>query len=38
MGINVDPKTKEGQANLAELSEYSHRFNADQDESQFRYK
>lgn len=38
MGINVDPNSVEGKKNLAELSEYSARFNADQDESQYRYK
>lgn len=38
MGINVDPKTREGQQNLKELSEYSARFNADQDETAFRYR
>lgn len=38
MGINVDPKTKDGQKNLKELSEYSSRFNADQDESSYRYR
>lgn len=38
MGINVDPNSAEGQKNLSELSEYSGRFNADQDESQYRYK
>lgn len=38
LGINVDPKTKEGQQNLKELSEYSGRFNADQDESHFKYR
>ncbi len=38
MNINVDPNTVEGKKNLAELSEYSARFNADQDESQYRYK
>jgi hypothetical protein len=38
MGINVDPQTKEGKQNLAELSEYSARFNADVDESQYRYR
>lgn len=38
MGINVDANTPEGKKNLAELSEYSARFNADQDESQYRYK
>lgn len=38
MGINVDPNSVEGKKNLAELSDYSARFNADQDESQFRYR
>lgn len=38
MGINVDPNTKEGQANLKELDEYSARFNADVDESQYKYR
>lgn len=38
MGINVDPSTPQGKKNLEELSEYSARFNADQDESQFRYR
>jgi 3-oxoacyl-ACP reductase-like protein len=38
MGINVDPNNAEGKKNLEELSEYSARFNADQDESQFRYQ
>lgn len=38
MNINVDPSTPDGKKNLAELSEYSARFNADQDETQFRYK
>jgi len=38
MGINVDPKTREGQQNLRELSDYSARFNADQDETAFRYR
>lgn len=38
MGINVDPNTKEGQANLAELEESTIRFNADADESMYKYK
>lgn len=38
MGINVDPKTKDGQRNLKELSEYSARFNADADESASKYR
>jgi hypothetical protein len=38
MGVNIDPKTKEGRLALAELSEYSARFNADQDESMYRYR
>jgi 3-oxoacyl-ACP reductase-like protein len=38
MGINVDPNSAEGKKNLEELSEYSARFNADQDESQYRYQ
>lgn len=38
LGINVDAKTPEGKKNLAELDEYSGRFNADADESHFRYK
>ena len=38
MGINVDPKTKDGQANLKELDEYSARFNADVDETQYKYR
>lgn len=38
MGINVDPNSVEGKRNLAELSEYSARFNADQDETQYRYR
>lgn len=38
MGIPVDPATPEGKKNLAELNEYSARFNADQDETQYRYK
>jgi hypothetical protein len=38
MGINVDPKTVEGKRNLAELNNYSTRFNADVDESHVRYR
>lgn len=38
MGINVDPNTKDGQANLKELDEYSARYNADADESQYKYR
>lgn len=38
LGVNVDASTPEGKKNLAELNEYSARFNADQDEQQFRYK
>lgn len=38
MGISVDPNTPEGKKNLAELSEYSARFNADQDEAAYRYR
>ncbi len=38
MGINVDPTTKDGQANLKELDEYSARFNADVDETQYKYR
>lgn len=38
MGINVDPNNADGKKNLAELSEYSARFNADQDETMYRYK
>ena len=38
LGINVDAKTPEGKKNLAELDEYSGRFNADADENHFRYK
>lgn len=38
LGINVDPKTKEGQANLKELNENSARFNADVDDSQYKYR
>lgn len=38
LGINVDAKTPEGKKNLVELDEYSGRFNADADESHFRYK
>ncbi|UOF79092.1 hypothetical protein [Caudoviricetes sp.] len=38
MGINVDPKSKQGQLNLSELSEYSARFNADRDETHVKYK
>lgn len=38
LGINVDAKTPEGKKNLAELDEYSERFNADADEAHFRYK
>lgn len=38
MGINVDPNTPEGKKNLAELSVYSTRFNADADEDHFRYR
>lgn len=38
MGINVDPKTADGRKNLQELSVYSARFNADQDESHVRYR
>jgi hypothetical protein len=38
MGINVDANTVDGKKNLAELSEYSARFNADVDESQYRYR
>lgn len=38
MGINVDPNNAEGKKNLAELSEYSSRFNADVNEDQFKYR
>jgi len=38
MGIDVDPRSKLGQQNLKELSENSARFNADQDESAFKYR
>lgn len=38
MGINVDPKTPQGQKNLKELSGYSARFNADQDETSVKYR
>ena len=38
LGINVDPKSKEGQDNLRELNEYSARFNADADETAYRYR
>lgn len=38
MGINVDPNTPDGKKNLAELSEYSARFNADANEDQYRYR
>lgn len=38
LGINVDPNSAEGKKNLAELNDYSARFNADQDEHQFRYR
>lgn len=38
LGINVDAKTPDGKKNLAELDEYSGRFNADADENHFRYK
>lgn len=38
MGINVDPNSVEGKKNLAELSEYSARFNADVNEDQYRYR
>lgn len=37
-GINIDPKTKEGQANLRELSEYTARFNADRNEEHLKYR
>lgn len=35
---NWDPNTVEGKKNLAELSEYSARFNADADDSQYKYR
>lgn len=38
MGIDVDPKTKNGQKNLKELSEYSARFNADVNEEHVKYR
>lgn len=38
MGIHVDPRTPEGKKNLAELNEYTERFKADRDESEYRYK
>lgn len=38
MGINVDPNSAEGKKNLAELNEYSARFNADADEQAFKYR
>lgn len=38
MGINVDPRTPEGKQNLKELDEYSARFNADADESMYKYR
>lgn len=37
-GLDVDPKSRVGQANLKELSEYSARFNADRDESHVKYR
>ncbi len=38
MGIPVDSRTPEGKKNLAELNEYTERFKADRDESEYRYK
>lgn len=38
MGINIDPKSAEGKNNLKELEDSTARFNADQDEAQFRYR
>jgi hypothetical protein len=38
MGINIDPKTADGKKNLAELEESTARFNADADESQYKYR
>lgn len=38
MGIQVDSRTPEGKKNLAELNEYTERFKADRDESEYRYK
>lgn len=36
--FNLDPKTPQGQKNLAELNEYSERFRANVDESHLRFK
>lgn len=38
LGVNVDPQSAEGKNNLAELSQNSERFNADVDESQYKYR
>lgn len=38
LGIPVDNRTAEGKKNLAELNEYTERFKADRDESEFKYK
>ncbi len=38
MGINIDPNTDDGKKNLAELEESTIRFNADADESMYKYR
>ncbi len=38
VNINVDARTPEGKKNLEELAEYTERFKADRDESEFKYK
>ena len=38
VGINVDARTPEGKKNLEQLNEYTERFKADRDESEYRYK
>ncbi len=38
MGINIDPNTKDGKQNLEELEESTARFNADADETMYKYR
>ena len=38
MGINIDPNTPEGKRNLEELEESTVRFNADADETMYKYR
>lgn len=38
LGIDIDSRGQNGKKNLEELNEYTERFKADRDESEFRYK